>query len=262
MTEVQKYQLIDDYLKNKLSDKEALDFEKLMVEDPEFNEEVLSQKLANEIIIENRFFDIAKKIDLTPAAALKTGLGSNFKNILGISVSTGIVLVSSIFVYKSYNDTVTPSSAIVIQNEITNEVTNEEQFPTVCEDEVIVESLPEEPVSTPTSETAKNSEKDRNYLLEIPLENPNVKPFTFDPEKGELWTIPLKGRKNAVLKIVNKSGKEVYKAVIRKGYPSQWDGLSSGKKISGSLIYILDFGQGKVEHGYLHLGTVESEPAE
>ena len=57
------YQLIETYLRGKMSIKEALDFEQLMDQDLPLTEEVLLQKAINETIFSSKMAEISTLID-------------------------------------------------------------------------------------------------------------------------------------------------------------------------------------------------------
>ena len=87
--EYHTYQLIDRYLKDELSSHESNEFEKRLQSDDAFAETVNLQKLANELIVEDRFFRIMNEID-------KPSKGSDLKK--GIILSGVILfLISGIY---------------------------------------------------------------------------------------------------------------------------------------------------------------------
>lgn len=128
MREEQTYQLIDRYLKNKLSSEELKVFEKRLESDKEFAGDVNSQKLADELLVENRFFDIMDQMD-KPSG----GSDSKGKFILG---GIALLLIAGLFffqlnspeekviqpIYTSHTEKSTNKETIIQENKISENI--------------------------------------------------------------------------------------------------------------------------------------------
>jgi hypothetical protein len=270
--EYEKYQLVDDYLNNKLSSEKTMEFEKLLKEDPGFREEVYDQKLANEIIIEKRFFDVVGSLDLSPVnVGTKTALSNGLKSVIGITVTAGIGLLAFIYVGKKeepkveqkdvhsiVKETPNKAEAAVVENKVEESVTQDSKKPLIVDDgktdNINLGKI--SPKVIPPIEKAAESEvewsDEGTYVIEIPLDGHNNSTYKFNPENGESWSIPLNGSKNAKVKILDNTGREVHSFKVTKGFPKKWNGkLSENNTLKqGDYIYLIDFGNGKMDHGY------------
>lgn len=90
----EQYEMIEQYLKGKLSSSDKLAFEKRMQEDPSLSEEVSMQKMLNDLVLEKGLSDIRKKVgeDMMPPS------GSSFKKPILISLA-GILLTAGILYF-------------------------------------------------------------------------------------------------------------------------------------------------------------------
>ncbi len=63
----------------------------------------------------------------------------------------------------------------------------------------------------------------------------------------------MHNHKEATVTIFNKEGNEVFTANIEQGKNSSWNGISKEgiKQKGGKYAYLLDFGNGKIEHGHV-----------
>lgn len=272
----EKYQKVDDYLNNKLSSEETMEFEKLLKEDPAFREEVYDQKLTNEIIIEKRFFDVVGSLDLAyVSTGSKAILSNSLKTVLGITVTAGIGLLAFVYLDKSaeqpkaekkevpamVKETEKKPQAPIVENIQEEKV----QEPLIADDgktdnvnlgknvPAAIPAKKKAPASAPEEEVSWTEEG--TYVIEIPLDGHNQSTYKFNPDKGEKWSIPLKGNKNAVVKILDQTGQEVHRVKVSKGLPKKWNGNVLENEIleAGNYIYLIDFGNGKMEHGYFSI---------
>lgn len=265
--ELEKYQLIDQYLNNKMSAQEALEFEKKLQADPVFYDEVLDQKLTNEVIIENRFFQVIDSIDLAPVAP-KPPVSNLVKGILGIG-GASLIAVALFFSVNKLPEAAPEEQIVVVDSPVEpiveeNTENSYQEAGDGLAESVVVEENPEHTVTTPGKAFPKKKKEeprtDGSYIVEIPLKDPGDSDQTdsFNPEQNE-WKIPVTGKANAELKIMNKSGVEVYRTTISNGKPDKWNGHNSeGKTLPpGTYIYLLDYGNDKIDHGYVKITGIE-----
>lgn len=79
-----------------------------------------------------------------------------------------------------------------------------------------------------------------------------MKEFTYNPGYDPAWVIPYDTHKNAKsIKIFDKSGREVFSAMVNNGIPSDWNGESNtGLNIGmGSHPYMIAYTDGTIEKG-------------
>jgi hypothetical protein len=279
--EFEKYSAIDDYLSGKLSDQENTSFEKNMAEDPTLREDVFDRKVMNEIIIEKRFFDIASSIRTAPS---NTGslLSNSVKRFIGIGAAITVILFTPYYFSKRSEQAVentsgseqqagkteNPSTSLdkstATTTAVEQPIMQEEQLQSGESKELVAsEELPSTPVEekvvvTPKEKTAvTKKKKNKSYVLEIPIDDPTAKghqanSYSFNL-KGQGWKIPMKSHSEAVLTIFNKEGDEVYSAAIVKDKNNHWMGISNNgiKQKAGKYAYLLDFGNGDIEHGHV-----------
>jgi hypothetical protein len=280
--EFEKYSLIDNYLGGKLSEQENSAFEKSMAEDSSLREEVFDRKVVNEIIIEKRFFDITTGLR-TPAGGTRALLSKSVKRFVGIGAAVAVILFTPYYFSKRAEQTVENTSSpeqksepaetvtplVEQQSQANQEVILEEQVQENTE--AVVEATPEvQPVEEPVIEKSteskkavvtpavKKKKKAKSYILEIPIDDPSAKGhaannYTFSPAKGQSWKIPMHNHKEATVTIFNKEGNEVFTSSIEQGKNATWKGISTDgtKQKAGKYAYLLDFGNGKIEHGHV-----------
>lgn len=275
--EFEKYSLIDNYLSGKLTEQESSAFEKSMAEDPALREDVFDRKVVNEIIIENRFFDIAAGLR-TPASITQRIFSKSVKRFVGIGAAITVILFTPYYFSKRSEQTV-ETSVSADQTALSSETTasSEESSPKeIVLEEQLQETNPADlvdSVSTPSEQSteaikaetstkekttvASTKKKAKSYILEIPIDDPSAKhssnSYAFNPSKNQSWKVPMGNYKQANLTIFNKEGDEVYSASIETGKNNRWNGLSAAgmKQKAGKYTYLLDFGNGKIEHGHV-----------
>ena len=73
--------------------------------------------------------------------------------------------------------------------------------------------------------------------------------FSFNPDFGETWMIPVKSEQAGYLKIIARSGKIVYESRLEKDGPNEWKGIDKTGKIVeyGMYICLLEYEDGHVE---------------
>lgn len=284
--EFEKYSLIDNYLGGKLSEQENSAFEQSMAEDSSLREDVFDRKVANEIIIEKRFFDITSGLR-TPAPGITRTLFSNsVKRFVGIGAAVAVILFTPYYFSKRAEEqpvenTISPEQksegAETVaplteqQTEASQEVLLEEQEQgntepietapqeePLIEEEKVVEKTPDVKKTAPAFTSAKKNKKAKSYILEIPIDDPSAKghqanSYAFSPAKGQSWKIPMHNYKEAKVTIFNKEGNEVFSSTVEQGKNSNWKGISTDgtKQKAGKYAYLLDFGNGKIEHGHV-----------
>ncbi|MBC7488627.1 MAG: gliding motility-associated C-terminal domain-containing protein, partial [Cytophagaceae bacterium] len=135
--------------------------------------------------------------------------------------------------------------------------TVEEEVPVVAEEKVI-EKTPIVRKTTTIVPAVKKKKKAKSYILEIPIDDPSAKghqanSYAFSPAKGQTWKIPMHNYKEAKVTIFNKEGSEVFSSSIEQGKSTTWKGISTdgAKQKAGKYAYLLDFGNGKIEHGHV-----------
>ena len=280
--EFEKYTLIDNYLSGKLSEQENSAFEQSMAEDSTLREDVFDRKVVNEIIIEKRFFDITGGLRV-PASGTRGFFSKSVKRFVGIGAAVTVILFTPYYFSKRAEQTVenttTPeqkvetaetAAPLVQQEQPTPEALLEEQVQENTD--VIEENFTEEPpleapviaketpaVTKPVVKATNNKKKKaKSYILEIPIDDPSAKghqanSYHFNPAKGQSWKIPMHNHKVASITIFNKDGNEVYTGNLQQGKNSSWSGVSNDgtKQKAGKYAYLLDFGNGKIEHGHV-----------
>jgi hypothetical protein len=280
--EFEKYSLIDNYLSGKLSEQENSAFEQSMTEDISLREEVFDRKVVNEIIIEKRFFDITARLRL-PASGTRALLTKSVKRFVGIGAAVTVILFTPYYFSKRAEKAVENTSAPEQKKESEKTIAPvskqvEQPTPEVLlteqSQENIVAAEPLTPVEEPLVQEAevkkinpavekpvtvsKTKKKAKSYILEIPIDDPSAKgrqanSFSFNPSKGKNWKIPMNNHKEASVTIFNKEGNEVFAASIEQGKNNSWNGISKDgiKQKPGKYAYLLDFGNGKIEHGHV-----------
>ena len=280
--EFEKYTLIDNYLSGKLSEQENSAFEQSMAEDSTLREDVFDRKVVNEIIIEKRFFDITGGLRV-PASGTRGFFSKSVKRFVGIGAAVTVILFTPYYFSKRAEQTVenttTPeqkvetaetAAPLVQQEQPTPEALLEEQVQENTD--VIEENFTEEPpleapviaketpaVTKPVVKATNNKKKKaKSYILEIPIDDPSAKghqanSYHFNPAKGQSWKIPMHNHKVASITIFNKDGNEVYTGNLQQAKNSSWNGVSNDgiKQKAGKYAYLLDFGNGKIEHGHV-----------
>jgi hypothetical protein len=105
------------------------------------------------------------------------------------------------------------------------------------------------PVTEGEKKSSHKEEEDGTYMVEIPLDHHETS--VFNPEKGQSWTIPVEGESDAMFKVLDKAGKEVYHVKIVNGIPFEWKGVSnSGSQLeAGNYSYIIEYLDGQADHG-------------
>lgn len=77
--------------------------------------------------------------------------------------------------------------------------------------------------------------------------------YSFYPDKGEVWKLPLTATSSGKIEIYNRNGSLVYTSLISNGHPSQWDGTINGQTLPmGSYSFVLMV-EGKIETGFVTL---------
>lgn len=285
--EFEKYSLIDNYLGGKLSEQENSAFEQSMAEDSSLREDVFDRKVANEIIIEKRFFDITSGLRAPAGGITRTLFSNSIKRFVGIGAAVAVILFTPYYFSKRAEqplentsgpeqksevpETVTPLAEQ--QNQATQEVILEEQEQANENTEAIEPSPEEQPVvveekaiektpaikkATAVTRTVKKKKKAKSYILEIPIDDPSAKghqanSYVFSPAKGQSWKIPMHNYKDATVTIFNKEGNEVFTSSVEQGKNNTWKGISTDgtKQKAGKYAYLIDFGNGKIEHGHV-----------
>lgn len=268
--EFETYSEIDSYLNNQLSEQDNRAFEQKMHQDPAFKELVFDRKVMHEIIIENRFFNITNTLRKTPPA-YQSLFSNTVKRFLGIGAAISVILFTPYYFVQQSTKKTPPTNYRV-------EETKEETSPTNIKEEnsekngialdtnTAITPVIESPVLTEEKPVAKTGVKksspkkvDKSYIVEIPIDDPSasttkqVHTFSFSPSKGETWTIPLKKASHGNLKVFNQEGTEVFAVVAEKEGTNNWNGHSNqGLKLKpGKYLYVLDFGNGHLEHGHV-----------
>ncbi len=269
--EFETYREIDNYLNNQLSEQENIAFEQRMQENPEFKDLVFERKVMNEIIIENRFFDITSTLRKIPPG-YQSIFSDTVKRFLGIGAAITVILFTPYYFVHQRNKETLPDHFKV---EGAKEETPETVVDPNTEQEIISSIdtsslLLKEPVTTTsplvkeeriaqTIQKAAAKKVDKSYVVEIPIDDPSasatkeVHTFSFSPSKGEIWSIPLKKADHANLKVFNQEGAEVFALLVEKEKTNHWNGYSNqGIKLNpGKYLYVLDFGNGNIEHGHV-----------
>ena len=98
--EFEKYSLIDNYLGGKLSEQENSAFEQSMAEDSSLREDVFDRKVANEIIIEKRFFDITSGLRALAGGITRTLFSNSVKRFVGIGAAVAVILFTPYYLSK------------------------------------------------------------------------------------------------------------------------------------------------------------------
>jgi hypothetical protein len=279
--EFEKYSLIDNYLSGKLSEQENSAFEKSMAEDSSLREDVFDRKVVNEIIIEKRFFDITGGLRV-PASGTRSLLTKSVKRFVGIGAAVTVILFTPYYFSKRAEQTTENTTSPEQKTETTQTISplaeqenqpvedvvleEQEQAPVVAEETISAETQEPEvmeekaPVVTKPAVKATNNKKKKakSYILEIPIDDPSAKghqanSYHFSPAKGQSWKITMHNHKEASITIFNKDGNEVFTGTLEQGKNTRWNGLSNDgtKQKAGKYAYLLDFGNGKIEHGHV-----------
>ncbi len=277
--EFEKYSLIDNYLSGKLSEQENSAFEQSMAEDSSLREDVFDRKVVNEIIIEKRFFDITGGLRV-PTSGTRALLSKSVKRFVGIGAAVTVILFTPYYFSKRAEQTVENTNSPEQKTETAQTITppvaqqeqpvleEQEQAPVVAEETVsaeieppVTEAITEKAsVSKPTVTATNNKKKKKakSYILEIPIDDPSAKghqanSYHFSPAKGQSWNIPMHNHKEASITIFNKEGNEVFAGNLEQGKNTRWNGISSDgtKQKAGKYAYLLDYGNGKIEHGHV-----------
>jgi gliding motility-associated-like protein len=68
----------------------------------------------------------------------------------------------------------------------------------------------------------------------------NAHEYSFYPDKGEVWKLPVSISSSGKIDIYNRNGSLVYTSVISHGHPDQWDGTAHGHVLPmGSYSFVL-----------------------
>lgn len=280
--EFEKYSLIDNYLGGKLSEQENSAFEQSMAEDSSLRQEVFDRKVVNEIIIEQRFFDIASGLRTPAGGGISRTLFSNsVKRFVGIGAAVAVILFTPYYFNKRTEEqpientsspeqkSETAEIAIPLaepQIQTAQEVTLEEQVDTLSAEPIVEEVVPEKAIETaptikkakPAVATVKKKKGAKSSILEIPIDDPSAKghqanSYVINPAKGQSWKIPMHNHKEATVTIFNKEGAEVFTSSVQQGKTTTWKGVSNEgvKQKAGKYAYLLDYGNGNIEHGHV-----------
>ena len=77
--------------------------------------------------------------------------------------------------------------------------------------------------------------------------------YSFYPDKGEVWKLPVAATSSGKIEIYNRSGSLVYTSIISNGHPSQWDGTINGQALPmGSYSFVLTT-EGRIVTGFVTL---------
>jgi len=278
--EFEKYNLIDNYLSGKLSEQENSAFEQSMAEDSSLREDVFDRKVVNEIIIEKRFFDITAGLRV-PASGTRALLSKSVKRYVGIGAAVSVILFTPYYFSKRAEEPTEKTTTgteqksepaeilapvaqqeeqadpALVYEEQTQENT-ERVEPTIEEQPVVEEIVVKEKTPVVKPVVIAKKKKAKSSILEIPIDDPSAKgqqanSFTFNPAKGQSWKIPMHNHKEAKVTIFNKEGNEVFTSNLEQGKNTNWKGISTDgvKQKAGKYAYLLDFGNGKIEHGHV-----------
>lgn len=82
-------------------------------------------------------------------------------------------------------------------------------------------------------------------------ECPKPNKFVFSPDLGETWTIPGADNASGTLNIYNRGGILIFKETFGPSGVKEWNGtsLSGSPAEAGLYVYIIEFTNGKKEHG-------------
>jgi len=276
--EYEKLKRIDDYLSNKLVDQEMIDFEEKLRNDPSLQAEVKIQKQVNNVIIENRFFNVIDSIEASGNIGGQKVVSSTAKTIIGVVTSTVVVAVAAYFYMNKPSEnkvTVTttqpvqeiktsPADHTSADSQVTVNETKKEETIKPKEEELPKNLLLKEgegkkqepiaakankPVKEEEKKTSHKEEEDGTFMVEIPLDHQETS--IFNPEKNHSWTIPVEGESDAVFKVKDKAGKEVYHVKIINGIPFEWKGITNNGSLleAGNYSYVIEYPDGQSDRG-------------
>lgn|GEM_PF-1567777 len=86
--------------------------------------------------------------------------------------------------------------------------------------------------------------------IQVPSENCfDDKAFSFNPDFGETWSIPLISRQSGNFRIISRNGTIVYESPFGTNWPNEWKGIDKTGKIVeyGMYICLLEYEDGHVE---------------
>ncbi|MFN6943943.1 MAG: hypothetical protein ACK4ND_03280 [Cytophagaceae bacterium] len=189
-----KYQLIDKYLKNQMSEEEILDFEAKLALDPVLSEDVHDQKLANDIVMESRFFKVMDTIDVIPVAS-KPFISNTLKAIIGAGGGAAVILFSVLFFTdkKNENETQDEVSSISVLEE---ESLIDQQLPLTehTQKPELNETPDQEEIDRKTAQDVrfKGKRGSTSSIREVPLEKDPAARNVISLSKNEFWKIAIK----------------------------------------------------------------------
>lgn len=99
---------------------------------------------------------------------------------------------------------------------------------------------------------AKDADGCSNLLKEVLIERVNCpKSYSFAPDRGEVWVVPVNSGKSGEIKIQSKSLEFVYTASFTNGNAEVWNGTNkTGQDLPGGLyLFTIDYSDGEVVRG-------------
>jgi len=172
------FELLDDYLSNRMKGQDKMDFEKNLESDPSLRNELGLQKEFIEGIKRARVAELKAMLNeiATPAPT-----NSSFLGKAGLAVAVAIVGVGLYFMFnksESVNTTppITKEEPVVIQSPAEEAITNR------VEEDVVATPQREEPSKEETGKTKANTKPSKkDEVASAPLKQPSLEPY--DPTK-------------------------------------------------------------------------------
>jgi hypothetical protein len=173
MEELERYRLIEEYLDGSISDSDRISFEKELQNNPDFQQEVDLVKISNDVVFENRLFEIKNKIN----ADFKNG---NTESRSWNKYVFGFIAISAIAISSYYYSTQSNPKTNIKESKSTEKVVQHLTSPTVEQPTITTPSSTKEKAQSITNTNADNSGKIDNNTLpkNNVLENPIYKTDT------------------------------------------------------------------------------------
>lgn len=190
------FELLDDYLSNRLSGDERVEFEKKLEADPELNQELKTQQELIEGIRKARTLELKSMLNTVPVSPIQGGQTSALTKISALAVVTGIVVTGIYFYFSEGNSKETAKEPTPAQQEETKAITPSEVVPQETESVEVKE--PVEAVEKPQ----KEKQSETNAVVTTPQPQPALE--VYDPTKEEAEKA-IQKYENEQLEIISKA---------------------------------------------------------
>ena len=191
MNNIDKYELIDKFLSNQLSQSEKVIFDDLVINDSDFSNEVEKNRNANKVIHQLGLFETSNKLNLLHKQQTRAKTNKRYWSLGAAAILLGGYGLYSIVTVETKSNSVTPKSI---------EITVEKER--INDDKVISKPI----VSTATIE---NIQEEKSTVISKDLEKIGV---VESPEIKKV--VDLSGTNEVTLNIIEDTSDVIYTAVL------------------------------------------------